>query len=88
MNGEKIPQRLLNPEDIAACAYLIWEKEGKPHGRAAEHWLQAEALLRAMRAADAQAAKEFAKTAPPAGKSTGTRKRKSRHGAGSEGATA
>lgn len=87
MNGEKIPQRLLNSEDIAACAYLIWEKEGKPHGRAAEHWLQAEAMLRAMRAADAQAARESAKTAPPAGKSTGTRKRK-RQAAGSEGATA
>ena len=29
-------------EDIAVCAYHIWEHEGRPEGRALEHWLQAE----------------------------------------------
>ncbi len=38
------------PEDIAICAYLIWEKEGRPAGRAKEHWLQAETQLMACRA--------------------------------------
>jgi len=33
-------------EEIAVCAYIIWEREGCPHGRALEHWLQAEAQLR------------------------------------------
>lgn len=39
-----------SPEDIAICAYLIWEKEGKPSGRLRVHWLQAEAQLMACRA--------------------------------------
>ena len=84
MNGERIPQRQLSPEDIAACAYLIWEKEGKPHGRAAEHWFQAETMLRAMHAADAHAAKASAH----AGKPAGTRKRKVRRAAAQDGAAA
>jgi hypothetical protein len=40
------------PEEIADCAYLIWEKEGRPPGRAREHWLQAETQLMACRAHD------------------------------------
>jgi hypothetical protein len=32
-------------EEIAACAYLIWEQEGRPEGRAVEHWIQAEEQL-------------------------------------------
>jgi hypothetical protein len=35
------------PEQIAACAYLIWEKEGRPHERHEAHWLQAEKQLKA-----------------------------------------
>lgn len=31
---------------IALCAMTIWEAEGRPQGRAVEHWLQAEARLR------------------------------------------
>jgi hypothetical protein len=38
------------PEEIAYCAYLIWEKEGCPEGREREHWLQAETQLLATRA--------------------------------------
>jgi hypothetical protein len=37
-------------EEIAQCAYLIWEDEGRPAGRAREHWLQAETQLLACRA--------------------------------------
>lgn len=32
-------------EEIARCAYLIWEGEGRPPGRALDHWLQAEDRL-------------------------------------------
>jgi len=31
---------------IAAQAYAVWEAAGRPHGRAVEHWLAAEAQLR------------------------------------------
>ncbi len=37
-------------DEIAYCAYLIWEKEGRPPGREREHWLQAETQLLATRA--------------------------------------
>jgi hypothetical protein len=30
---------------IAVRAYEIWEKQGRPHGRDREHWLQAAAEL-------------------------------------------
>lgn len=33
-------------ELIARRAYEIWEREGHPHGRSWQHWLQAEAELR------------------------------------------
>ena len=33
--------------EIAVCAYFIWEQEGKPSGRALDHWLQAELQLAA-----------------------------------------
>ena len=35
-----------HPERIANCAYLIWEREGRPDGRDVEFWLQAEAQLK------------------------------------------
>lgn len=82
MSGENSPPQELNPADVAACAYLIWEKEGRPHGRDAEHWFQAEALLRTIRAAEAGAAKEAAKTAPPTSKpAAGSRKRAAKRAA-------
>jgi len=40
------------PEEIALCAYLIWQKEGRPDGHEKEHWLQAETQLLATRAHD------------------------------------
>jgi hypothetical protein len=42
-------QRGPRMEEIANCAYLIWEKEGRPAGRDVEFWLQAEAQLRISR---------------------------------------
>lgn len=38
------------PDEISQCAYLIWEREGRPAGREKEHWLQAETQLLACRA--------------------------------------
>jgi Protein of unknown function (DUF2934) len=66
MNAENPPEPELNPMDVAACAYLIWEKEGRPHGRDVEHWMQAETLLRAIRAAEAKAERKPAKNAASA----------------------
>jgi hypothetical protein len=39
----------VNPpaEEIAVLAYTIWEQEGCPHGRDFDHWVQAEAQLKA-----------------------------------------
>jgi hypothetical protein len=34
-------------DEIAVCAYFIWEQEDKPVGRALDHWLQAELHLAA-----------------------------------------
>jgi hypothetical protein len=31
--------------EVATCAYLIWEQEGRPHGRDVDHWLEAERQL-------------------------------------------
>ena len=76
MNAENSPQPELNPADVAACAYLIWEREGKPHGRDAEHWMQAETLLRAMQAAEDKAAQESTKTASTSKLAPMARKRK------------
>lgn len=33
-------------DDIAAVARNLWEEEGRPEGKAEEHWRLAEALLR------------------------------------------
>jgi hypothetical protein len=31
--------------EISVCAYCIWVQEGRPEGRALDHWLQAELQL-------------------------------------------
>jgi hypothetical protein len=43
MNSDLAPPP--TPEEIAVCAYLIWEHEGRPEGHAMQHWLQAETQL-------------------------------------------
>jgi len=40
-------------DEIAICARHIYEAEGRPQGKAMEHWLQAEAQLIAERKAQA-----------------------------------
>lgn len=30
------------PQEIAQCAYYVWEQEGRPEDRALEHWCRAE----------------------------------------------
>ena len=48
INGIQLPAI----EEIALCAYLIWDREGRPSGREKEHWFQAETQLLATRAHD------------------------------------
>lgn len=48
METQPTPQAGNPPaEAVAMRAYLLWEKEGRPEGRDFEHWLQAEAELKA-----------------------------------------
>lgn len=42
-------------KDIEIRAYLIWEREGRPHGRQEEHWRLAEAEIRTERAPKSRA---------------------------------
>ena len=35
----------INPSEIAALAYQLFEQQGCPHGRDMDHWLEAEMLL-------------------------------------------
>ena len=55
---------LVSPEpthdEIAMCAFLAWEKEGRPAGRETNYWLAAEAELRALRQKKAEAAAALA----------------------------
>jgi len=54
-------------DEIAACARRIYETEGRPEGKAMEHWLQAEAQLIAERKLQAgPAAKTAVRAASPA----------------------
>ena len=68
-----------NDEAIRDRAYQIWEREGRPHGRDRDHWLQAAWEIsgeEAKAAALSEKAKPAAKSArKPAktGKSTGKR---------------
>ncbi len=56
--------------DIAKRAYTIWEIEGRPSGRALDHWLRAEAEVQAevtksMPAAPTKAERPEITVAPP-----------------------
>jgi len=39
--------RVRHERQIRERAYQIWEREGRPHGKSVEHWLQAEAEIAA-----------------------------------------
>jgi hypothetical protein len=58
------PHEMPTHDEIAACARRIYEMEGRPEGKAMEHWLRAEAQLIAER--KALAAVTPAKPAPAA----------------------
>lgn len=55
----------LNDAHVAKRAYEIWEREGRPHGRDREHWLQAVEELSTTIVADPVVLKP-AKAAPKA----------------------
>jgi Protein of unknown function (DUF2934) len=59
---------------IQERSYLIWEREGRPHGRNLEHWLKAEAELSAEREAEPKRASPKA-PAKSGAKGTSLRKR-------------
>jgi Protein of unknown function (DUF2934) len=46
--------RLQLHQAISRAAYLIWEKEGRPHGRSADHWARAAAQVARARGEDAE----------------------------------
>lgn len=58
-------------ERIAARAYGIWEREGRPHGRDLDHWLSARAEIEDESAAADAPATTAAGTATPARRRTG-----------------
>jgi hypothetical protein len=45
MSKSTTAYRAPTQEEIAACAHRIYESEGRPQGKAMEHWLQAETQL-------------------------------------------
>jgi hypothetical protein len=53
-------------ERIRERAYQIWEREGKPHGRDAEHWQQAASEIDAEVAAGVDAGVGEARAEEPA----------------------
>ncbi len=71
-------------ESIRDRAFAIWEREGRPHGRERDHWLQAAWELSgeaAKAAAASRAVKPTAKARKPpakAGRRAGRRKKASR----------
>ncbi|MBI5800726.1 MAG: DUF2934 domain-containing protein [Verrucomicrobia bacterium] len=57
---------LPNHDEIALCAFLIWEKDGRQPGREQTYWLQAEAHLHLARQQQAErAASKSARPWPP-----------------------
>jgi Protein of unknown function (DUF2934) len=46
-----LPPSLTEREEIENFAYRLYEDEGKPEGRADEHWAQAEQFIHAERLA-------------------------------------
>jgi hypothetical protein len=53
MPNESLPYKAPTLEEIATCAYFIWEAEGRPVDREISHWFQAQAHLIATRKMDA-----------------------------------
>jgi hypothetical protein len=47
--GNPLPAQAITSEQIARHAYSIWEQQGRPAGKEAEHWLLAEQELKSSR---------------------------------------
>lgn len=64
-NSATTPQEPTHDE-IALCAFLLWEKEGRQPGRETTYWLQAEAQVKLTRQQQTQLdAAKAARTWPP-----------------------
>ena len=44
--GKPLPTQEITSEQIARRAYSIWEQQGRPAGKEAEHWLLAEQQIK------------------------------------------
>ena len=58
-----LPPATTEHEQIESLAYRLYEDEGKPDGRAGEHWARAEEIINSQRLAIATAADEDIKQA-------------------------
>lgn len=67
MKTKKAPL-LAEPTDaqIQHTAYLIWLEDGRPEGRALEHWLTAKEMLCHRQGRDAHTGRPVAEIAAPA----------------------
>jgi len=57
-NSEPSPEQQPSQEDVAIRAWEIWEQEGRPEGRSAEHWNRAQEELRGGGSGSAEPAEE------------------------------
>jgi hypothetical protein len=64
-------------DQIARRAYELWERDGRPEGKATEHWFQAEAMLRSPQTTTVERTgpAETLKTRRPPGAKPASRKR-------------
>jgi hypothetical protein len=70
------PDSSIREDQIAQRAYELWERDGRPDGKATDHWLQAEAMLRSSQPAGAPArTSETPKTSRPPSAKPASRKR-------------
>ena len=46
-----LPRPLTEQEEIESLAYRLYEDQGRPEGKASEHWAKAEAIIHAQRLA-------------------------------------
>jgi len=53
----------VDDREIASRSYFIWEREGKPEGKALEHWLRAKVELEAETASPTNGSKPKARRA-------------------------
>lgn len=66
----------MDEKEIASRSYFIWEREGKPEGKALEHWLRAKVEIEAEGASPTNGSKPKAGRARSAKPSGGNGKAK------------